>query len=147
MRHTSLSSTPPRLLLCASAAHCAQVLHAAAAARIHLHGLLPVTQWPTSHAVGQQLLWALVPADHLQALPAATLEQHWRARMVQGGHGLTIHMLYGNAAQQAGQLAPRTAPSPTSAANASRAPLDCRECLDARSEQTLFQHLLNRKPS
>ena len=147
MRHTSTSSSPPRLLLCASAAHCAQVLHAAATARIHLHDLLPITQWPTSHAVGQQLLWALVPTDHPQAHPAATLEQHWRARMVQGGHGLTIHMLYGNAAQQAGQLAQRTAPSPTSAADASRVPLDCRECLDARSEQTLFHHLLNRKPS
>lgn len=145
MRPTT-TSTPFRVLLCASAAHCAQVLHAAASAGVQLHGLHPSTQWPSSHAHGQLLLWALTPADHPQAEQAAAIEQHWRALMVQGGHGLTIHMLYGSAAQQAGQLAPWIEPQPTVAAGASSPHGNCRECLDASSEQTLFQHLLRRAP-
>ena len=145
MRPTT-TSTPFRVLLCASAAHCAQVLHAAASAGVQLHGLHPSTQWSSSHAHGQLLLWALTPADHPQAEQAAVIEQHWRALMVQGGHGLTIHMLYGSAAQQAGQLAPWTEPRPADAAGDSSSHADCWECLDASSEQTLFQHLLRRAP-
>ena len=145
MRTTA--STPSRVLLCASAAHCAQVLHAAAAAGVQLHGLHPSTQWPASHAHGQLLLWALTPTDHPQAEQAAAIEQHWRALMVQGGHGLTIHMLYGSAAQQARQLAPWTEPpQPADVAGTSSTHVNCRECLDASSEQTLFQHLLRRAP-
>lgn len=129
----------PRILLCASAAHCAQVLHAAAQARVPLHGLTPSTQWPTqvpSHAV---VLWALLPPD--TAPPLMNTEAAWRTQMLQGLHPWAIHMLYGQPRQQALQLAPWI---PSSAPHDPAQSVDCRECLDAASEQKLFQHLLQR---
>lgn len=144
-----LSSTlnSPRILLCASAAHCAQVLQAAAAARVNVHGLQPCTEWPASNADNRLLLWALIPASHPQARQATALEQHWRTRMLQGEHGFTIHMLYGDAEQQARQLAPWARQHPSNRSDNinhhSPANMGCRECLDASSEQTLFQHLIS----
>lgn len=131
-----------RILLCASAAHCAQVLQAAAADRVKLHGLQPSTRWPSPVADTHPLiLWALLPTACDAA--ALALEAQWRAHMLQPqAQHFTIQMLYGSAAQQARQLAPwvkaaATAEDPTASA-------DCPECLDARSEQSLFQHLLQR---
>lgn len=145
MRHTT--THPPRILLCASAAHCAQVLHAAAAARVDMHGLLPSTTWPAHPAPGQQLLWALTPTEHPHTPTTQAIEQQWRTHIQQGGHGFTIHMLYGSAAQQAAQLAPRMSLQHTRAADEDNTHADCRECLDASSEQALFQNLLQRETS
>lgn len=129
---------PSRFLVCASAAHCAQVLHAAAAARVNLHGLQLCTQWPTKASAHSVLLWALLPAASRPAEMAQ--EWQWRAQALHAASPFTIHMLYGHAAQQAAQLAPwvrvDAAPAPSDA--------DCWECLDAASEQQLFQHLLQR---
>ena len=137
---TPASSSHSRLLLCASAAHCAQVLQAASALRVNLHGLQPHTSWPEDSATPTLVLWALVPA-HAATSHTQQLEAAWRAQMLQGGHGLTIHMLYGSASQQATQLAPWI--SQRTAADTALDP-DCKECLDASSEQKLFQHLFQR---
>lgn len=128
-----------RILLCASAAHCARVLHAAAQARVHLHGLQPSTAWPTPSDDASTVLWALLPADVADAQALHT-EQQWRAQLLQGSAPFAVHMLYGSAAQQAQQLAPWI----RSSAAALSASDDCWECLDAASEQKLFQHLLAR---
>lgn len=131
-----------RILLCASAAHCAQVLQAAAADRVKLHGLQPSTRWP-SPAPGTHplILWALLPTACDAA--ALALEAQWRAHMLQPqAQHFTIQMLYGSAAQQARQLAPWVKAAATAEDPAASA--DCPECLDARSEQSLFQHLLQR---
>ena len=133
--------TSPRILLCASAAHCAQVLHAAAQTRVHLHGLQPYTQWPTQLPALSCVLWALLPPS-ASASEHAT-EQRWRATMLQGAHNFTIQMLYGNACQQAQQLAPWVRVNADTADNA--IDMACWECLDARNEQTLFQHLLKQR--
>lgn len=131
-----------RILLCASAAHCAQVLQAAAADRVKLHGLQPSTRWPSpapdTHSL---ILWALLPTACDAA--ALALEAQWRAHMLQPqAQHFTIQMLYGSAAQQARQLAPWVKAAATAEDPAASA--DCPECLDARSEQSLFQHLLQR---
>jgi len=133
---------PPRILLCASSAHCAQVLQAAAQSRAHLHGLQPSTQWPQQLPAASIVLWALLPMS-ANSQDHAT-EQQWRATMLQGAHEFTIQMLYGNAQQQAQQLAPWVRVDADTADNA----IDtaCWECLDARNEQTLFQHLLAQRP-
>ena len=134
--------TPPRILLCASAAHCAHVLQAAAHARVHLHGLQPCTVWPTQLAEETLVLWALLPTS--ASSPEHAIEQQWRATMLQGAHEFTIQMLYGNAHQQAQQLAPWVRVD----ADTANSTIDtaCWECLDARNEQTLFQHLLAQRP-
>lgn len=136
----SASPLPTRILLCASATHCAQVLHAAATARVPLHGLQPVLAWPSQVATDSIVLWALLPHPHTSSEGA--LEQRWRQQLSQGQHACTVHMLYGNAAQQAKQLAPwiQQASDAHSAADSA----ECWECLDAASEQKLFQHLLQR---
>lgn len=132
--------TPSRILVCASAAHCARVLSAAAAARIHLHGLQPSLHWPSDVPADSVVLWALLPT---QATPAqALLETHWRQQLSHGQHAFSVHMLYGSARQQAAQLAPWLPPSTAALPDAFGA--DCWECLDASSEQRLFQHLLQR---
>lgn len=130
----------PRILLCASAAHCAQVLQAAAATRVHLHGLQPTLQWPEDALTHGVVLWALLPTQPSAA--TATVEQGWRERLVQGLHTFSVQMLYGSAQQQAAQLAPWIPQSAEPASGATDA--DCWECLDAASEQKLFQHLLQR---
>lgn len=139
-----LASPHSRLLLCASAAHCAQVLHAAATARVRLHGLQPCTQWPSHAPAHSVLLWALLP--HPSPTTAeANREQAWRAHALQTGRFAgTIHMLYGNAAQQAAQLAPWVQHLDGAVPGTGTATADCWECLDAASEQKLFQHLLQR---
>ncbi len=131
-----------RILLCASATHCAQVLQAAAADRVNLHGLQPSTRWPSPAADTQPLiLWALLPTSADAA--ALALEAQWRSHMLQPqAQRLTIQMLYGSAQQQARQLAPWIKAEASDAGPALNA--DCPECLDARSEQSLFQHLLQR---
>lgn len=131
-----------RILLCASAAHCAQVLQAAAADRVKLHGLQPSTRWPSPAPDTHPLiLWALLPTACDAA--ALALEAQWRAHMLQPqAQHFTIQMLYGSAAQQARQLAPWVKAAATAEDPAASA--DCPECLDARSEQSLFQHLLQR---
>ena len=131
-----------RILLCASAAHCAQVLQAAAADRVKLHSLQPSTRWPSPATDTHPLiLWALLPTACDAA--ALALEAQWRAHMLQPqAQHFTIQMLYGSAAQQARQLAPWIKVETTDAGSATDA--DCPECLDARSEQSLFQHLLQR---
>lgn len=137
-----MQPTHSRILLCACPAHCAQILQAAAAACLPLHGLLPHTQWPKA-ALNTQLLWALLPetptttVSNIALQNVKALEASWRHVMLQGGHNFTIHMLYGSAQQQATQLAPWVSEDGTTATDA-----DCWECLDARSEQKLFQHLL-----
>ncbi|MDH1765003.1 hypothetical protein N5D37_04680 [Comamonas aquatica] len=130
----------PRILLCASAAHCAQVLQAAAQARVPLHGLQPLTQWPTpAMPADSLLLWALLPAGATDA--AQRLEAAWRAERLPHSPW-PVHMLYGSAAQQAQQLRPWiTTPAQGSAPHLQD---DCQECLDAASEHQLFQHLLQR---
>ena len=131
-----------RILLCASAAHCAQVLQAAAADRVKLHSLQPSTRWPSPAPDTHPLiLWALLPTACDAA--ALALEAQWRAHMLQPqAQHFTIQMLYGSAAQQARQLVPWIKAETTDAGSATDA--DCPECLDARSEQSLFQHLLQR---
>lgn len=131
-----------RILLCASAAHCAQVLQAAAADRVKLHGLQPSTRWPSPAPDTHPLiLWALLPTAC--DATALALEAQWRAHMLQPqAQHFTIQMLYGSAAQQARQLAPWVKAAATAEDPAASA--DCPECLDARSEQSLFQHLLQR---
>lgn len=131
-----------RILLCASAAHCAQVLQAAAADRVKLHNLQPSTRWPSPAPDTHPLiLWALLPTACDAA--ALALEAQWRAHMLQPqAQHFTIQMLYGSAAQQARQLPPWIKAETTDAGSATDA--DCPECLDARSEQSLFQHLLQR---
>jgi len=131
-----------RILLCASAAHCAQVLQAAAADRVKLHNLQPSTRWPSPAPDTHPLiLWALLPTACDAA--ALALEAQWRAHMLQPqAQHFTIQMLYGSAAQQARQLAPWVKAAATAEDPAASA--DCPECLDARSEQSLFQHLLQR---
>lgn len=131
-----------RILLCASAAHCAQVLQAAAADRVKLHDLQPSTRWPSSAPDTHPLiLWALLPTAC--DATALALEAQWRAHMLQPqAQHFTIQMLYGSAAQQARQLAPWVKAAATAEDPAASA--DCPECLDARSEQSLFQHLLQR---
>lgn len=131
-----------RILLCASTAHCAQVLQAAAADRVKLHGLQPSTRWPSPAPDTHPLiLWALLPTACDAA--ALALEAQWRAHMLQPqAQHFTIQMLYGSAAQQARQLAPWVKAAATAEDPAASA--DCPECLDARSEQSLFQHLLQR---
>ena len=138
-----------RILLCASAAHCAQVLQAAARARVNLHGLQLCTNWPTQAAFPEisaeappLVLWALLP-EHNSDQVALQLERQWRAHLLQGTAPLQVQMLYGSAAQQAPQLAPWV--RETSAGSESAAAAPCLECLDAASEQTLFQHLLGRR--
>lgn len=145
-----LTSPHSRLLLCASAAHCAQVLHAAVAARVHLHGLQPCTQWPADAPAHSVLLWALLPYS-APTSPEAAREQAWRAQALQAGSFAgSIHMLYGNAAQQAAQLAPwvqhldDASLSTRTGTSTEAVTADCWECLDAASEQKLFQHLLQR---
>lgn len=132
---------PSRILVCASAAHCAQVLSAAAAARVHLHGLQPSLDWPSDVPTDGVVLWALLPTQ--AATPTETLlETCWRQQLRHGQHAFSVHMLYGSAHQQAAQLAPWLPPSTTALPDAFGA--DCWECLDASSEQRLFQHLLQR---
>lgn len=141
MRNTIASR--PRLLLCASAAHCAQVLQAAAATRVHLHELQPCTRWPAATDSDILLLWALLPeGSHTTATHA--LETQWRSLVQQGSHHFTVQMLYGSATQQAAQLAPWIARSSSSEV-ARNADASCWECLDAASELKLFQHLLTRR--
>ena len=137
MRTNTLN--PTRILLCASATHCAQVLLAAAAARVNLHGVQPCTHWSADWDASTVVLWALVPHP---STPEAALEAHWRTTAMQGAHAFTLQMLYGSAAQQAQQLAPwiRAAHG----AEHTDVDADCLECLDAASEQKLFQHLLQR---
>ena len=130
----------PRILLCASAAHCARILQAAALARIDLHGLEPCTCWPTSDRPDAVVLWALL-ADDDKDIPALHTEQLWRTHMLQGNAPFAIHMLYGNATQQSQQLVPWIAMHHGDGNQNSN---PCWECLDAASEQKLFQHLLNR---
>lgn len=131
----------PRLLLCASAAHCAQVLQAAAAARVHLHGVQPSLEWPADAQVeGMVVLWALLPTQCAAA--AAATEHAWRERLRLGHHAFSVQMLYGSAQQQAAQLAPWIPQAAERNADKTDAP--CWECLDAVSEQKLFQHLLQR---
>lgn len=129
-----------RILLCASAGHCAQVLQAAAQARVALHGVQPSTQWPHNAADGAVLLWALLPAQaHAHE---SALELRWREQWLQGTGTFTIQMLYGSAVQQAQQLAPWI--QQAAEGSGSDVSTDCWECLDAQSEQKLFQHLLQR---
>lgn len=132
--------THTRFLLCASAAHCAQLLHTAAATRVSLHGLQPVLAWPSEPPTNSIVLWALLPGH--PSLSESALEQRWRQQLSQGHHALTVQMLYGSAAQQAAQLAPWI--PQRNRANADTDGDDCWECLDAASEQKLFQHLLQR---
>ena len=133
-------SEAPRLLLCADAGHCAQVLRAAAAARVPLHGLQPHTKWPSALLPGTVVLWALVPT--LGEIATRALEAQWRSRMLQGNPSVTLHMLYGEASQQAQQLAPWLAQTDAISTAPEQTPDDCWECLDGHSEQALFQHLL-----
>jgi len=116
------------------------VLHAAAQTRVPLHGLQPLTQWPTpAMPTDSLLLWALLPAGATDA--ALRLEAAWRAERLPHSPW-PVHMLYGNAAQQAQQLRPWiTTPAQ---GNAPHLQEDCQECLDAASEHQLFQHLLQR---
>lgn len=105
-----------------------------------MHGLQIYTQWPTQPPAHSVLLWALLPTH--SPPDAAAQEWQWRgAQALQMPGTCAIHMLYGNAAQQAAQLAP-WAPAP--AASTPHDGADCRECLDAASEQQLFRHLLQR---
>ena len=86
-------------------------------------------------------LWlcALLPAGAPDA--ALRLEAAWRAERLPHSPW-PVHMLYGNAAQQAQQLRPWiTTPAQGSAPHLQD---DCQECLDAASEHQLFQHLLQR---
>ena len=138
-------STPaaPRFLLCACPAHCAQVLRAAAAARVPLHGLQPTCDWPPPGAMpaSASVLWALLPTPQPRQ---QARELAWRhALLLQPAPALAVQMLYGSAAQQAQQLAPwvrqLAQPGRTHADSADDA--DCRECLDAASEHALFTHL------
>ena len=129
------------MLLCASAAHCARILQAAAQTRVNLHGLQPCTQWPQEAPPPATLvLWALLPAT--ASASERLLEAQWRSVLLDSTHGFTIHMLYGSATQQAQQLAPWVVTRPLTASPHLQP--DCRECLDASSEQKLFQHLLAR---
>lgn len=143
MRTTSDTPHPHlRILLCASAAHCVQVLHAAAQMRVNLHGLQPSTTWPAHATADHLVLWALLPASGPTPHGAQALhtEQLWRTQLQQGRAPCAVHMLYGTAAQQAQQLTPwmaRAVEAETHAASAL-----CIECVDAASEQKLFQHLL-----
>lgn len=116
------------------------MLHAAAQARVPLHGLQPLTQWPTlAMPADSLLLWALLPTGAPDA--ALHLEAAWRAERLPHSPR-PVHMLYGNAAQQAQQLRPWiTTPAQGSAPHPQD---DCQECLDAASEHQLFQHLLRR---
>ena len=153
MRPTAASPATTRILLCASAAHCAQVLLAAAQARIHLHSLQPCTAWPNQPT--DTVLWALLPDSTDQ--PALQLEQQWRQQLINPSTRFSIHMLWGSAQQQAQQLTHWTAGganslhsanSPRSASTARTANgqhAACYECLDPRSERQLFQHLLQRR--
>lgn len=137
--HTD-SVNPSRILLCASAAHCAQVLQAAAAARVNLHGVQPCTQWSAHWNASTMVLWALLPPPSTSTEMA--LEARWRTAAIQGSHAFTLQMLYGNATQQAQQLAPWIRPAHNT--EPLKLDADCLECLDAASEQKLFQHLLQR---
>ena len=130
-----------RILLCASPGHCAQILQAAAQSRVNLHGLQPSTQWPQGDTAPNAIvLWALLPPQ-AQAVESA-LELRWREQWLQNSGPLTIQMLYGSATQQAEQLKPWIAQKRGS--ESADIGSDCFECLDASSEQKLFQHLLQR---
>lgn len=130
-----------RILLCASPRHCAQILQAAAQSRVNLHGLQPSTQWPQGDTAPNAIvLWALLPPQ-AQAVESA-LELRWREQWLQNPGPLTIQMLYGSATQQAEQLKPWIAQK--RASESADIGSDCFECLDASSEQKLFQHLLQR---
>lgn len=131
-----------RILLCASPGHCAKILQAAAQTRVALHGLQPYTQWPQGDMAHNAIvLWALLPP---QAHPVeSALELRWREQWLQSPGPWTIQMLYGSATQQAEQLKPWIAQKIGSKNTDISA--DCMECLDASSEQKLFQHLLQRK--
>lgn len=100
---------------------------------------MPHTQWPSQVQQGTVLLWALVPDT--DEITTRALEAQWRSRMLQGNRSMTVHILYGEARQQAQQLAPwLPQPQAQNLSDASNA--HCWECLDGRSEQALFQHLL-----
>lgn len=130
-----------RILLCASPGHCAQILQAAAQSRVNLLGLQPSTQWPQGDTAHNAIvLWALLPPQ-AQAVESA-LELRWREQWLQNPGPLTIQMLYGSATQQAEQLKPWIAQK--RASESADIGSDCFECLDASSEQKLFQHLLQR---
>lgn len=130
-----------RFLLCASATHCARILHAAAAARMRLHDLQPVLAWPHKVGANNVVLWAVLP--HPLSVTEVASEQLWRQRLSLGQHACAVQMLYGNASQQAAQLAPWI-PHPATGHQEGSSAVDCWECLDAASEQKLFQHLLQR---
>lgn len=145
------SNTPClRYLLCASAAHCAQLLHAAARQGVGLHGLQPVLQWPDSPTFTEAeaqaprpcIVWALLPQpDAAQQ----QLENQWRQRLSQPSSAAwQVQMLYGNAAQQAQQLRPWLQVVALDDAASPNIDAFCRECLDTHSERQLFQHLLNK---
>ncbi len=110
MRHAPQLPPPSRVLLCASAAHCAQVLHAAAAAGVQLHGLHPARNGPAAMPTANCCLGPRPPMH-----PASRTSRRDRAALACADGArrprLTIHMLYGSAAQQAGQLAPGQTPA------------------------------------
>lgn len=140
-----ISDTPSpqlRILLCASASHCARVLQAAAQLRVNVHGLQPSTTWPANASADHLVLWALLPATGYvpRDLQALDTEQLWRAQLLQGHVPCAVHMLYGTAAQQAQQLTPWIANAAQAQEDTARA--ICTECVDAASEHKLFQHLL-----
>jgi len=135
----ALPLTNARFLLCASAVHCAHVLHAASHMRINVDELTPCTQWPMLLDDHSIILWALLPDPANSNFAEA--ERRWRAHLLPTRQQFTLHMLYGDTAQQAEQLAPWV---PASAQGMPAKSNDCQECLDASSEQLLFQHLLAR---
>ena len=136
------------ILLCASATHCAQVLHAAAAAHLPVYHLQPCTTWPppTDSAAysAHVVLWALLPPT--QSAAEAAQESQWRRLLLHStsATGWCIQMLYGNASQQAQQLLPWLQSSTPSQPRTVRLAAHCQECVDPASEQQLFQHLLQR---
>jgi hypothetical protein len=150
----SAEVTSTRIVLCACPQHCAQVLSAAGRARLRLQHLQVVTDWPeifSSHPdnipapqpAQLHVLWALLPATATPGARAreAAWRDHWQRLACDPAVAMTVHMLYGNAAQQAQQLMPwihRSHGAPTTLALE-----DCFECLDSASEQKLFQRLIS----
>lgn len=141
---TSSSPRIPHYLLCASAAHCAQLLRSTAQARVSLHGLTPTTQWPEHLPFGASVLWVMAPETAPDTVIA--LQTAWREHLQAHRPGVSIRMLYGSAEQQARQMQQwQQGLSPASIGSAGQAlhPADCRECLDPASERQLFSHLQN----
>lgn len=131
----------PHYLVCASAAHCAQLLRLTAQAHVSLHGLEPCTTWPQHQPFGTQIIWAMAPDTDPDAVIA--LQTAWRAHLMASRPGVSIRLLYGSAAQQARQMAQwqRDARAGQGSASTDDHDRDCRECLDAASERQLFRHL------